>query len=82
VAKVHLPPDVARAFADGVTEHELDAHNVRELMRSLDARFPGIAERLGRGSAIAIDGEIFQDWLLEKIRPGSEVRFLPAMRGG
>ena len=82
MALVVLPIEVARSFADGVTEHTLDVRDVRELMRELDARFPGIAARFETGTAVAIDGEIHQDWFLEAIEPNSEVRFLPAIEGG
>lgn len=82
MARVVLPLDVARRFADGVTEHELAVGDVRQLVRELEARFPGIAARLERGTAVAIDGEIYQDWFLEPIGQDSEVRFLPAIEGG
>lgn len=77
-----MPLDVASAFAGGVTEHEVEARDARALVRALDARFPGIADRLGRGTALAVDGEIYQDWFLEEVRPDSDVRFLPAIEGG
>jgi molybdopterin converting factor small subunit len=82
VAKVVLPLEVARAFADGVTDHDVEARDVRALVNALEARFPGIAERLSRGTAVAVDGEIYQDWFLEEVRPDSDVRFLPAIEGG
>lgn len=82
MAKVVLPLEVARTFAAGVAEHEFAVKDVRELMRTLDERFPGIAARLERGTAVAIDSEIYQDWFLEPIGPHSEVRFLPAIEGG
>jgi len=82
VAKVVLPIAVARAFAGGVTEHEVSAGDVRELVRDLDSRFPGIAERLGNGLAVAIDGEIFQDWFVQDVGADSEVYFIPAIEGG
>lgn len=82
MAKVFLPDDLARTFAAGVTEHEFEVKDVRELMRGLDARFPGIGARLERGTAVAIDSEIYPDWLSQPIGPDAEVRFLPAIRGG
>lgn len=82
MAKVVLPLDVARTFAAGVTEHEVAARDVRALVRVLEERFPGISERLARGTAVAVDGEIYQDWFLEEVRPDSDVRFLPAIEGG
>ncbi len=82
MARVVLPLEVARTFAGGSTEHEVEAGDVRELVRALDARFPGIGERLRRGLAVAIDGEIFQDWFVQPVGSDSEVYFLPAIEGG
>lgn len=77
-----LQSDVARRFADGETEHEFHADNVRRLIKAMDERFPGIGKHLSNKTAIAIDGEIFQDPLLEPIEPSSEVYFLPMIEGG
>ncbi|MBK8957323.1 MAG: MoaD/ThiS family protein [Proteobacteria bacterium] len=82
MAKVVLPLDVARAFANGETQVEVEASDVRSLLRALDQRFPGIGQRLRTGTAVAVDGEIFQDPYLEAVKPDSEVYFLPAIEGG
>ena len=56
---------------------------MRAVIRALDAKFPGIGEVLsGSSMAVAIDGDIIQDPLLEDVGPNSEVYFLPAIRGG
>lgn len=55
---------------------------MRSLVRELDGRFPGIGAALGDGMAVAIDGQIFQDYFLEEVGPNSEVCFLPAIEGG
>jgi molybdopterin converting factor small subunit len=54
---------------------------VRELLAELERRFPGLGAALA-GSAVAIDGEIFPDPLLEPVGKGSEVHFLPRVGGG
>lgn len=82
MAKVVLQPEVARDFANGESEIEIMAADVRQLLRALDERFPGIGERLRSRTAIAIDGEIFQDPFLEPIKTNSEVCFLPMIEGG
>ena len=82
MASVFLPLEVAREFASGVVEHDVAAGDLRQLLRELDATFPGISERLKTGLAVAINGEILQDWFLEDIPTGAEVRFLPAIEGG
>ena len=81
MARVVLQTDVARDFANGRSEIEIAATNVRQLIKRLDGKFPGIA-RLGERTAVAIDGEIFQEPLLETIREDSEVYFLPMIEGG
>ena len=71
-----------RRLVDGASEIDVDASDVRELMRRLEDRFPGISRKLATGMSIAIDGDIIQDPLLEPIGPDSEVHFLPAVQGG
>lgn len=70
------------AGAHGAGAIEIDAANVRELLRALEARVPGIGERVERGLSIAIDGDIVSDPLLEPIGPDSEIHFLPPIQGG
>ena len=82
MAKVVLQSNVAERFAAGKTEHEFTADNVRRLIQQMDERFPGIGKYLSSKTAIAIDGEIFQDPFLEPIQPDSEVYFLPMIEGG
>lgn len=60
----------------------IEARSFRELVAALEARFPGIRELLEEEIAVAIDGEIVQEPLLEPIQPGSEVHFLPRISGG
>lgn len=82
MAKVRLPLEVARTFTAGAVEIEADARDLRALLRELETRYPGISERLKQGLAVAIDGEIFQDWFMQSVGPASEVTFLPAIEGG
>jgi len=69
-------------WAGGATEVVVAAGNVRELIAALDERFPGLGEQLRTNTAIAIDGEIINDPLLESIEPDSEIHFLPPISGG
>ena len=83
MARVVLSADLAGRFAGGETEVRVDGADVRAVIRALDAKFPGIGEVLSDSSmAVAIDGDIIQDPLLEDVGPNSEVYFLPAIRGG
>jgi molybdopterin converting factor small subunit len=69
-------------LAGGTAEIELEARDVRQLVRALGERFPALAPHLVEGYAIAIDGEIFQDAWFAPIGPDSEVHLVPAIRGG
>ena len=83
MAQVVLPNDLSRRFADGVTELEVEASNIRQLIRALETRFPGLGTELeATGMAVAIDGVIFQDTYLAPIEPESEIYFLPPIGGG
>ena len=69
-------------LAGGDSEVELEARDVRQLLRALGERYPELAPHLEEGYAIAIDGEIFQDAWFAPIGPDSEVHLVPAIRGG
>ena len=71
-----------KELADGTSELDLEARDVRQLLRALGERFPALAPHLDEGYAIAIDGEIFQDAWFAPIGPDSEVHLVPAIRGG
>jgi molybdopterin synthase sulfur carrier subunit len=66
----------------GVAEFDLPAASVKQLFEQLGERHPALAAHLAEGVAVAIDGQIYQDSLLEPIRPDSEVFVLPQIAGG
>ena len=69
-------------FTGGASEFEIEAATVRELITSLDVRFPGLGEFIDRRMAFAIDGEIHQDAWFSTIGPTSEVYLIPKIGGG
>ena len=71
-----------REHCEGEARVELPAGSVRAVVRALDERHPGFAERLGEEFAVAVDGEIIHDPWLEPVPPGAELHFLPAISGG
>ncbi len=66
----------------GVTEFQLPAATVKQLFDQLGELHPGLRRHLDDGVAVAIDGQIYQDSLLEPIAPDSEVFLLPQIAGG
>ena len=81
MARVTLTASFASLYADGKTEHDIPGSTIRQLVRALDERYPGIADKLSHG-AVAIDGEIHQNAFLEPVGPDSEVCFMPPIEGG
>lgn len=71
-----------KQLAGGVSEMEIEARDVRQLLRALGERYPVLGPHLDSGYAVAIDGEIFQDAWFAPIGPDSEVHLVPAIRGG
>ena len=82
MAKVEIPIEIARKFADGATNHDVNAEDLQDLLNQMDKDFPGIKDALSKGLAVAIDSSILQDWFLEEIEEASKVRFIPAIEGG
>ncbi len=75
-------PAALRGHTGGVGQLKIAASDVRGLFRALEQRFPGIGDMLHSEVAVAIDGEIVNEPLLEPIAPESEVHFLPRIGGG
>jgi molybdopterin synthase sulfur carrier subunit len=71
-----------RQYTDGIAEMEIEAASVHQLFARLGADFPALAPHLEQGLAVAIDGQIYQDALLEEIGAVSEVHILPQIAGG
>ena len=74
-------PDHLLAATGGQREAEVFAENYRDLVEKLESKWPGIRESLSR-SAVAIDGQIYQDAFLEPLEPASELFFMPRIEGG
>lgn len=71
-----------RQYTGGVADLEVDAASVRQLFARLGETFPDLLPHLEAGSAVAIDGQIYQDALFQEIGPDSEVQILPQIAGG
>ena len=67
---------------EGVKELELDVNTIRQLMRQLTTRYPGLPPDLEDEVAVSIDGTIYQDDWFAEIAPDSEVHLLPKIGGG
>jgi molybdopterin converting factor small subunit len=70
-----------RQFTDGVTELEIEATNIRQLFLKLGEKFPALEPHFD-SLAVAIDGQIYQEALLQPIGDAREVHLLPQIAGG
>ena len=84
---VWIPTQFQR-FTGGQHQVQVGGATVREVIDNLEVIYPGIRERLceeGRirpEIAVAVDSEITTEGLRARVRPESEVTFLPAIAGG
>jgi molybdopterin converting factor small subunit len=81
MARVVLIGNLAQ-LTGGVAEFVLSASTVQQLFRQLTDLHPALGPHLEDGVAVAIDGQIYQDALLEPIGADSEVFILPQIAGG
>ncbi len=82
MAHVTIASQMCRPYLGDVVALDVEAANVRELIRELDRRYPGLGVQVDESMAVAIDGVICQDTYLEPIRPDSEVCLIPKIAGG
>jgi len=81
MARVVLIGNLAQ-LTGGVAEFDISAASVKQLFDRLTELHPALGPHLQEGVAVAIDGQIYQDTLLQPIEPDSEVFILPQIAGG
>ncbi len=85
--RVFLPP-LVRPLAAGQAVVEVPGSTVRDVLAALEARFPGIRQRLCDGAelrpavCVVVDAQLSALGLLQPVGPASEVHFVPALGGG
>lgn len=81
-------PSLLRDLCGGERVVEASGRTVREVIANLEARCPGMGERILREGelrpelAISVDGETTQIGLLQPVGERAEVHILPALGGG
>ena len=66
----------------GEKEFDIEAKDVRGVIKAMETRFPGLGEFLEEETMVAIDGEIYESAIYEQLRDGCEVYFLPKLEAG
>ena len=71
-----------KTYTGGLSEMEIAAANVHQLIAILGERYPDLKPRLEKGLTVAIDGVVFHGAWFQPIPANSEVHLLSAMAGG
>ncbi|MCP5149243.1 MAG: hypothetical protein H6983_12160 [Ectothiorhodospiraceae bacterium] len=66
----------------GQKEFEIEARNLRGVIKAMEERFPGIGEFLEEETTVAIDGELHESAYFQPLRENAEVYFLPKIEAG
>ena len=80
--RVVLANSLSRQYTGGETEFEVEAARVRDVLRALEERFPGIRAHLEEETAVSIDGMIYDDAYLQDVTGSREVFFIPKLDAG
>ena len=72
----------ALSNATGSDRLNIDARDIRELLRKLREDYPGVEPYLKQGIAVSIDGVLYRDNWSKELPSEGEVFLLPRMAGG
>lgn len=81
MARVVIPSDLQRQ-TEGLAQVEVSARSYRELVPELCRRFPDLDRAALEKMAVAIDGMIIHEPLLQRFGDDSELVFVPRIAGG
>lgn len=68
--------------AGGQQKVEVEAKDIRELLRKLAERYPGLEPLIDNGIAVSIDGVIYRDTWSKELPQDAEIFLLPRLAGG
>lgn len=71
-----------RPYADNQEHVQVQARTIREVLRKLVERYPGLEEPIKTKVAVAIDGTIYRDDWGQEIPDGAEVFLMRRLAGG
>jgi sulfur-carrier protein len=81
-------PSLLQNLTGGEEKVMVSGATVGEIIDNLEARFPGLKERLVQSGeirphiAVAIDGDVSPEGLEQDVQESSEIHFIPALSGG
>jgi molybdopterin synthase sulfur carrier subunit len=81
-------PSLLQSLTGGEDKVSVPGATVGEIIDNLEARFPGLKDRIVDGTeirphiAVAIDGDVSPEGLEQAVQESSEIHFIPALSGG
>ena len=81
-------PTHLQHFTNGNERVEISGSNIRQVIRALDNKYPGLGEQLREGDTltpgmtVAINGSVDHLGLYATLDEDSEIHFIPAIEGG
>jgi sulfur-carrier protein len=81
-------PALLQPLTGGEEKVVVQGATVQEVVDNLEARYPGVKERLCDGGeirphiAVAVDGDVTPEGLDQQVQESSEIHFIPALSGG
>ena len=82
-ARVVLSSGFSRRYTGGEREFAIEAKTMRDVLKELDRRYPGLHDHLVHETTVAIDGAIHDEpAYFQKVRPGCEIFLIPKLDGG
>jgi len=82
-AHIVLSSGFSRRYTGGAREFDIEATTMRDVLKELDRRYPGLHDHLVEETTVAIDGEIHDEpAYFQKVRDGCEIFFIPKLEGG
>lgn len=82
MVKVTFTGDFCDDYTGGVREFDFEAPSLRDVVRTLDGRYPGLGEHLENEATLAVDGEIQDLAYHQQLCAGCEIYFIPKIEGG
>ena len=80
--RVAFTSGFARRYTGGTRDFDIEARNLRGVVREMDRLFPGLAHALEEETPVAIDGELYEIDFTQPVKDGGEVFFIPKIEGG
>src|ERR1700738_1430929 len=81
-ARVVFTAGFSRRYTGGVREFEVEAKNLRGVIKAMEQLYPGPGHHLGDAPNVAIDAALHEPAYFQPIRSGCEVFFIPKLEGG